>query len=458
MTRQARRTLAALAAAALALAACGNSGDDDASSPTTADGGSATTAGSSGGGDRDTFVPIEGVPGVSDEEIGYAVIGTRANNPLGTCILDCYLDGIEAYFAFRNSEGGIYGRDLVVSEVLDDELTQNQVRSLEVIEGDDAFGVFNATLVASGFADLDAAGVPTYVWGIHATEMAGRQNIFGSAAAICATCSQRVVPYAIQQSEGTRVASIGYGASENSRVCANSTADSVRMYADDIGAEVVYVNDNLAFGLPNGIAPEVSEMKDLGVDFITTCMDLNGMKTLAQELERQGMQDVVLYHPNTYNQRFVAEAGGVFDGDIVSVQFRPFEADPEGTGLEDFFQWMEETGSDLTELAMVGWINADLAFQGLLAAGPEFDRASVLAATNAMTAYDADGLINPVDWTRQHTPATEGDPSTDYALECAALVRVVDGEFETLGPPDKPWLCWSNETLDWSDPVPTSFG
>lgn len=38
------------------------------------------------------------------------------------CILDCYQDGIRAYFAFRNSQGGTYGRKLTMNKVLDDEL------------------------------------------------------------------------------------------------------------------------------------------------------------------------------------------------------------------------------------------------------------------------------------------------------------------------------------------------
>ena len=59
---------------------------------------------------------------MTDDEISYAAVGTQTGNPLGTCILDCYVDGIKAYFAFRNSEGGIFGRDLVLGEVLDDEL------------------------------------------------------------------------------------------------------------------------------------------------------------------------------------------------------------------------------------------------------------------------------------------------------------------------------------------------
>lgn len=458
-TTRRRTTLATVAFLALLAAGCGNA-DDGGGAAAPDDEEPATTAApgdDGGGGDRDTFVAIDGVPGVTDDAIQYAVIGTRANNPLGTCILDCYRDGIDAYFAYRNSEGGIYGRELRIGTELDDELSQNQVRALEVIGSDDAFGVFTATLVASGFGDLDAAGVPTYAWGIHAAEMANRQNVFGHIMPSCASCSGRVVPYAAQISGATRAASLGYGVSENSKVCSQAVAASIELYAADTGVELAYLNDGLDFGLPNGIGPEVTAMREEGVDFISTCLDLNGMKTLAQELQRQGMDDVVLYHPNTYDQAFVAAAGGVFDGDIVSVQFHPFEADPAGTALGDFLHWMEETGSVPTELAMAGWINADLAYEGLLAAGPELDREAVLAATNRITDYDAGGLINPIDWTRQHTPAVEGDPTNDYELECAALVRVVDGAFETVAPPETPWLCWSNETTAWSEPEPTSF-
>jgi hypothetical protein len=454
--RTSRRALAAALLLSLVLAACGNS-SDDAAEPDDTGGGSSTTAGS-GGGDRDTFVEISGVPGVSDDEIAYAVIGTRSGNPLGTCILDCYVEGIEAYFAFRNSEGGIFGRDLVLSQVLDDELGQNQVRALEVISGEGAFGVFEATLVASGWGDLDAAGVPTYAWGIHATEAANRPHIFPSIAVRCADCTGRTVPYAVKTAEATRAASIGYGISENSKVCTQTVADSIELYGPDVGAELAYVNDELEYGLSGGIAPEVSEMKRAGVDFISTCIDLNGMKTLAQELERQGMGDVVLYHPNTYNHAFVAEAGGIFDGDFVTAQFLPFEAEASGTALEDFLTWMDEQGSEPSELAMAGWINASLAFEGLLAAGPELDRAKVTDATNALTSFTAGGIIEPIDWSQAHTPYTQATRDVDQGKECGALVRIESGEFTTVGPPEEPWLCWDNASLEWSEPVPTSFG
>jgi hypothetical protein len=170
------------------------------------------------------------------------------------------------------------------------------------------------------------------------------------------------------------------------------------------------------------------------------------------------MEDVVLFHPNTYNQAFVAESGDIFEGDFVSVQFLPFESDTEGTALSDFLTWMEEQGSEPSELAMVGWINASLAFEGLLAAGPEFDRAKVLAATNALTEFTAGGLVEPVSWSEAHTPYTQATRSVDTGLECAAVVRIVNGAFETVGPKDKPWLCWEQADTAWSEPVETSFG
>jgi ABC-type branched-subunit amino acid transport system substrate-binding protein len=454
-----RHRRAVVAAVALLVAACGNSSDEGSDTTTTAaatDGSGTVPTG--GEGDRDTFVPLSGVPGVTDEEIRYTVIGTRSNNPLGTCILDCYLDGVEAYFAYRNDEGGIYGRDLVVGEVLDDELAQNQVRALDVISGNDAFGVFEATLLASGWGDLQQAGIPTYVWGIHATEAANRDHIFPSLVIRCADCTGRSGSYAAMLAGAEQAAALGYGVSENSQQCAQTVAASFELYAGDTGVELAYLNDDLEYGLANGIGPEVTAMKDAGVDFVQTCIDLNGMQTLAQELDRQGMSDVVLFHPNTYDSGFVAEAGDLFEGDFVSVQFLPFEAEGEDTALADFREWMEAQGSEITELAMMGWINATLAFDGLLAAGPEFDRATVVAATNALTGWNAGGLTEPVDWADAHTPYDQATRDVDTGQECSALLRVEDGAFVTVAPPATPFVCWSNTDLSWSEPEPTAFG
>jgi hypothetical protein len=442
-------------------AGCGNSGDDDdegsADTPSTeaTDSGTGTTAAAGG---EDEFVSLSGVPGVTDDEIRFSAFGTQANNPLGTCVLDCYTQGIEAYFAFRNSEGGVHGRDLVLSTVLDDELSNNQQRALEIVSANDTFAAFSATQIPSGWPDVAQAGIPLYTWSIHPAPATGEEGIFGYSGVICTTCTSRSVPYVASLAGATTIATLGYGVSPNSQECAVGTADSVELYADETGQSVGYINDDLAFGLPNGIGPEVTAMLDAGVDFISACIDLNGMKSLAQELERQGAGDIPMYHPNTYNEQFVAEAGDLFEGDYVSVGFRPFEADAGDSLLDDFTEWMGETGAEISEIAMIGWINADTAYQGLLDAGPEFSREAVIAATNQLTDYTAGGLIAPIDWSRQHEPPSEDDPGTHGAVQnCIAVVQVVGGSFELVGDPAAPFLCWPGDNRDFTEPVETNF-
>ncbi len=245
---------------------------------------------------------------------------------------------------------------------------------------------------------------------------------------------------------------------EASQQCVGATADSIERYGSELGLEVVYTNDDLAFGLPNGVGPEVTAMQDAGADGVYGCIDLNGMKTFASELERQGMADVPMVHPNTYDENFVAEAGELFEGDTVTVGFRPFQAEPEGSALADFLEWMEETGSEITEPAMVGWINADLAYQGIQAAGEDFDRQKVIDATNELTEFTAGGLIAPIDWSRQHTAPTEDDRETHGSrYECVAMVHVTGGEFQLVGESERPWYCWDGADRSWSEPEQMNF-
>jgi ABC-type branched-subunit amino acid transport system substrate-binding protein len=449
-----RLLLCVVVVLALAAAACGNSDDDEPE----AGGTSTTQGGTDTSGSDGEKVDITGVPGVTDDEIRFSAFGTNSENPLGTCVLDCFVSGVNAYFAYRNSEGGIYGRKLVVTDVLDDQLSKNQQRALEITSANDTFGAFSATQVASGWGDITEAGMPLYVWNIHPVESAD-EAVFGNAGALCTTCTSRFTPYIVKLAKAKKIGILGYGISENSKQAAGGARDSIELYADEIGnPEVAYFNDDIAFGMPNGIGPEVSEMKRAGVDMVYATIDLNGMKTIAQELQRQGMGDVTMYHPNTYDQDFVKEAGDLFEGDYVGVGFRPFEAAPS-KGVDTFRKWMEETDAAINELAMVGWIAAATAYDGLKAAGPDFDRAKVIAASNEkLTAYTAGGLHPPIDFSRQHEPPTQDDPGTHGSdPDCFAAVQIHDGEFEVVGNKAKPWSCWPGDTRDWSEPTRMTF-
>jgi branched-chain amino acid transport system substrate-binding protein len=442
----------ALMALLLIVPACGNAKG-------TAGGDNEKVKAPTNGGEKNRKVhkTITGVPGVSDDTISYAIVGTKQNNPLGTCLLDCYVDGIKAYFDYRNSQDGIYGRKLAVESVTDDQLANNQADALQIVSGNKAFGSFQAGLLQQGWGDLNNAGIPTYTWGIDGASAANREAIYPSTVISCPDCTRRVLPYVAMQRKATNVGILGYSTSENSQKCADSEAESFKMYEKNTHVHMAFLKDDLPYGLPNGIGPEITAMKKKHVDFVSTCFDLNAAKTVAQELKRQGMGDVPMYHPNTYNQKFVKDAGGLFEGDYVEAQFRPFEA-ANNAALTAFKTYMKKNKSTLSELAMVGWLNASLAYDGLLAAGPEFDRAKVIAATNAMKDWSADGLVNSVDWSTAHTPYTQATRKDRKGeLECGTLVEVVDDEFTQVGSKTKPWLCWDSTDLTWSKPTLTNF-
>ena len=405
---------------------------------------------------RHDFVALDGVPGVTDEEIRVAVIGTEKNNLLGNCILPCFHTGIQAYFDYVNDAGGVYGRRLVIGELLDDELGFNQQRSLEVIDGNNSLAAFQATLLALGWGPLNDAGIPTFTWNIHSADFVNRDAIFGSFVIGCAGCTQRGLPWLAAQAGASRVALLGYGTSETSKVNTQASADSIRLYSDDLGGlEVAYVNDSLAFGLPNGIGPEVTQMVEAGVDFIAVSMDINGSLTVVKELERQGVRDrITMLHLNAYDTDFVADAGGLFDGDYVLVLFVPFEYASDSPLRQAYDQWVPAQGGPVAEQTMAGWINANLFVTGLLEAGPEFSRQEIVDSLNR-TIYGAEGLINPIDWSRQHTAVVPGVYDHAYAQECVSYVRVEQGAFVTFLP--EPWVCWPGDTDEWSEPTFTDF-
>lgn len=461
------RSLAILSVGVLAIAACSNSSDEAEPTDrpaTTAPGdttgpGDTTPGNTTATGDPDigSFQPISGVPGVSDDAISFAVLGSGAANPVGLCLLDCYSQGVQAYFDYRNSMGGINGRQLELAAVVDDDLVNTKQKALELIDSD-VFGIFAATVFQDGYADIAEAGVPLWITMPVASAADGYDNMFVPIGAPCVEDCQ--YHFSVQEAViagATKVGVLGFGASPISRGCVASITDTFERWGPDLGIEVVYKNDSLALGFPNGVGPEVTAMKAAGVDLVQTCIDQNSVLTVLQELRRQGMNDTTVVLPQGYaDQRFIEENKDLLEGALLGVFTRPFESNIEGTAAATFLEWAERSGVQVNDFAIQGWIDADMAATAILEAGPVFDRQSAVDAFNQLTDYDAGGLISPVDWTLQHDAPT--GTANLPAQECFTFVRVVSGKFELIGDPDKPWWCWDNSATEWQEPVATDFG
>jgi hypothetical protein len=73
------------------------------------------------------------------------------------------------------------------------------------------------------------------------------------------------------------------------------------------------------------------------------------------------------------------------------------------------------------ETALDGWVAADQFVTGLKAVGKNLTQAKLVTALNKETAFTADGLTTPVNWTTGHTTATP-----PY---CQAAVQVQGSSF-----------------------------
>jgi ABC-type branched-subunit amino acid transport system substrate-binding protein len=438
--------MAVSAVLALVMAACGNSGDDDDAAD---GGGEASTDTTVTEADLTENVPVD-APGVTDTEIKVVVISSKTN-PLNGKYAEL-ADGMNAYFDMINSEGGIYGRELKITNERDDIIgTQNQEQVQASLAEDDAFATFLASLGFAGADELEAAGMPTFIWNIR-PEMAGHENVFGNVGAICFGCAGQILPFMVEQLGATKVGILAYGVANESKLCAQGNRESIEKYSD---AEVAFYDDTIQFAAPD-LSAQVAQMKQNGVDFVTTCMDINETIVLGKEMQKQGL-DAVQQLPNGYDATLVAANADVLEDSIVIPGFVAFENEPQIPEIQTYLEQMDKIGKDPIEVATIGWILADQFVTGLKMAGPEFSQQKVIEALNTLTDYSDNGFVAPIDWTKQHEDPVQ-NPDAAGDRQCANFTVVQGGKFvPQWGEPGKPWVCFENNAETLGEPQYFSF-
>jgi len=378
------------------------------------------------------FPPVN-QPGVTQTEINVGGVASKTN-PLGGDYAGSF-DGVKAYFDMVNSskDKGIYGRKLNLSVEGDDQVSQNQQEIQRLIDGN-VFAVLPVSVLLFTGADLlGQSGIPTFGWNINAewgSEQApGPQNLFGEKGSyLCFTCPSQLVPWLAQKVKAKKVGVLAYSVPQSAD-CAKGLQASFDKYP---AAKIEFLDTSLAFGVTD-LSNDVQQMKDKGVDFVTTCMDNNGTLTLAKEMRKQGL-DAKQYLPNAYNQKFIEENAPFFQGSYALTFFTPFEVKQKPKGLKNYQKWMKKNGYEQNENSMAGWINADQFVTGLREAGPDFTRQKVVDAINAEKNFTANGLLAGIDWSIAH--------QGEQADGCNVISKIENGKFvPSFGQPGKPFTC-----------------
>ena len=411
------RAVAVLMIVGLVAVACGNE----------------ESSGGGGGGGR---------PGVTDSEIRVGGVVGKVN-PVGRPYEDGFV-GAQAYFDLINEEGGVFGRNLELIAERDDQSQASrnvqQVRAL--VEEDDVFAVLPVvTQIFAGAGYLADSGVPTFGWNINA-EWSEGENLFGEKGSfLCFDCPNLHAPFVAQQVGATSVGIFAYGQSPQSTDCAEGMRNGFDAYGPPVGFE----DTSLTFGFTD-LSATVQGVRENNVDFIATCMDVNGNANIAQAVRDAGIELKGILSPEGYAQDVLDDLGDQLDGFYFGSDFVPFEEPNPPEGMQQYLAAMEEIGATPSEQSIAGWTNAALLVAGIEEAGEDFTQESVIEAINELTDFTADGIRSPQDWTKLHA-ADEAAPG------CTAIIQVQDGAFvPVFGEPGKPFLCFENDQVAKTGP------
>jgi ABC-type branched-subunit amino acid transport system substrate-binding protein len=417
-----------LPVAALAVVACIGAGCSSSSSPatttSTTSGSASTTATTAGGGSSSA-------PGVTATQIDIGAISTKTGPIAG------YFSGLSAgmiaYFDALDHSGGINGRKLVLAYDLDDGGQPSQFTQLThtLIDQDHAFAVgvgspwFNPSYFVS-------TGTPTYGYNV-TSNWAGPPNLFavGGSTQIY---SDAVPTYAYfaQKTNSKSLAFISYGPSVTASYGACNTAAN-EMKAN--GYTVSFVDVGAQLG--GSYASDVQRMQQAGSDLVVSCMQASDNITLARDIQQYGLKITQLWL-NGYDQKLLSQYSSLMQGVYLNNTANvPFEAG-DTAKFGDTYPGMQQYLADMKQyepadvqnnVSFAGWQSAALIAAGIKAAGTDVTQANVIAQTNRIADFTADGTSAPVDWTSAHTSGT--------VPICSAWIQVKGSTFVSVFAPGK---------------------
>ena len=157
-------------------------------------------------------------------------------------------------------------------------------------------------------------------------------------------------------------------------------------------------------------------MKENKVQLVFTSVDQQETLILAKEIAKQHL-DAVQYVNNLYNPQFVHDNAQYLEGDVRGTavrRVREHAADPGRAGIRGLDGQARTSRSPRSRAT--GGSTRSSSCTGSSSPAPNFSQQKVIDALNRDTHFDADGMIVPIDWTKQHNdPAGPNGTANQYA-------------------------------------------
>jgi ABC-type branched-subunit amino acid transport system substrate-binding protein len=333
-------------------------------------------------------------PGVTANSITVGTISTQTG-PIASNF-SSLIYGERAYFDYIDASGGINGRKIDYKYALDDAgsgTTFNQLAST-LINQDHVFaitGVATASFAPNYFAE---AKIPTYGYNVTGN-WAGPSNLFAAGGSVLFYGAEGPeMTYVAKKTHATSVGLLAYGIASSAAGCQAGAKGLA-----SAGYKVSYTDYNIAYP-GTTVATDVQRMKQAGVNLVISCMDVLGNINLARAVQQYGLKTSQLWLNGNDKSTLLANKS-LMQGVYFDIQHVPFSAPISiYPGLKLYLTEMNKYEPNYVEdeVALQGWESASLFAEGVKLAGNNLTQANVIAQTNKLTAFTANGLSSPVNW------------------------------------------------------------
>jgi ABC-type branched-subunit amino acid transport system substrate-binding protein len=389
-------------------------------------------------------------PGVSAHQISVGAVATLS----GSLAADFapIVPGVRAYLDMVNAEGGVYGRKIVLTKALDDGTVNNEQVTRTLVQQDHVFAVVGmATAFFTSAPFLVQTGTPTFGYATE-NDWTPAKNLYAAfGSVIDYGTTEPFFPYIAKKLHARVAAVVAYDVPQSADECKDAVT-ALKQYGVTVGYS------DLAVPLGDSLSSDVVHMKQAGVDFVVSCLDIPGNLSLAQAIQQNGLTGVKQLWLDGYDLSTLRQYTSLMQNTYFLVQHVPFQAGAqfpgEFPGMHQYISVMNkyEPAYTYNEVAMEGWLSAALFVAGLRAVGPSPTQQKLVAAINHITDFNANGLTTRTNWSIAHTKVTPPSCETFVAAE-GDTFKVVFNRGKDI------WVCFPSKGLaNLNQPVPPPPG
>ena len=346
-------------------------------------------------------------------------------------------NGTDAFFAYQNSQGGVYGRQLKALP-RDDQFDCGQDKTITETDIPKVFAF------VGGFTLFDNCGAQA----LQANP--GVPDIHNALSIDAAHLANNFSPQPLRTGADTgpfnyfkakQPGAIGaVGSLVGDVQSAKDAWVGIKGTMESLGYKYVY--DELYSPTQTDFTADIVQMRSKGVKtLVLVSADVKGIARIAQQAKQQNFHpDLTILGASAYDPQLIPlGTADALEGMHVYLPTAMYLGEDRGANKEVdlFLTWLKKTHPDANPdlFTAYGWASARLFVQALQAAGPQAKRSTLLAALKSIHQFDSNGLLQA------------GDPAGKNPGVCYVIADIKGGKFVRAPDSASGYRCDGNYNL-----------